>query len=304
MYSTFLAVALLVMATYSLPVHAQNLIENPGFETVTDTTPSAWDVYVLPREGADAVSDDVVAYEGQRSARLNIATPYPSDPANNWSQNVLVPLGGKTVEVRGAIRTADAGEAAIWLQCWQKRPWRLLHEVSSSSTSRIYGTRAWTPVQFTVDVPDRTDYVTLRCVLLDQGTAWFDAVTMLPGEASTDPEQTSPTVASPTPPEPPRPAAPADRTGAEAKEMAEDLQDQLRKTQRAVLDANRSLQASNESLADQVRLMQQELDRARAEMEVMKQELLRPPTPPNPRAQRRSPAPPLVPFSFDEESLP
>ncbi len=155
----------------------ENLLANPGFEETTGTQPAQWDVFVAPKEGAfGRLSDD--AYDGKHSVMLHTPTPYAREPVNNWSQNILRDLGGVTLQVSGWLKVKEAEEAALWLQCWRRSPWGLTATATSAETTPVYGTADWREVVFTLDVPQATDFITLRCVLKGTGTAWFDHVAL------------------------------------------------------------------------------------------------------------------------------
>ncbi len=157
----------------ALPAGADNLLANAGFEELSADRPVRWDRFVQPKPGATAMLTDQ-AHSGQYAVWLHTPTPYGKEPVNNWSQNILAELGGATLRVRGYIRVEDAKEAAIWLQSWRKKPWGVLGAESTSIDMPVYGTQDWQEVSMTVKVPDGTDFVTVRCVLLGTGSAWFD----------------------------------------------------------------------------------------------------------------------------------
>lgn len=153
----------------------EQLLQNPGFETVTQGMPQHWVPFVQPKDGAFARSS-TIAHVGQRSVMLHTPTDYDKEPVNNWSQNLMQPLGGYTVSVQGAIRTEEAGEAVLWIQCWRKQPWGVIKYATSTDTQLITGTTDWQTVKFDVAIPTGTDFLTMRCVLLGTGTAWFDDI--------------------------------------------------------------------------------------------------------------------------------
>ena len=163
------------------PGAAENLLANSGFEEVTGTQPARWDLFIAPKEGAfGRLSED--AYDGEHAVMLHTPTPYAREPVNNWSQNILRDLGGARLRVSGWVKVRDAGEAALWLQCWRRTPWGLTASATSADAAPVYGTADWRRVQFEVDVPETTDFLTCRCVLKGTGTAWFDHVSVHKGE--------------------------------------------------------------------------------------------------------------------------
>jgi len=151
------------------------LVANRGFEDSAGGLPVRWNAFVMPQEGAVGKLDRN-PLSGEYAAMLHTPLPYDKEPTNNWSQNIIAELSGKKLRLSGHIKTREATEAAIWVQCWQKRPLRLLKLVNSSTDAPMYGTREWEEVTAEFTVPANTDFLTLRCVLLGTGTAWFDDI--------------------------------------------------------------------------------------------------------------------------------
>ena len=170
-------VCLLLLCCLGARADGDNLLANPGFEALTADQPARWDTYVQPKPGAVARLDDV-AHSGDYAVWLHTPTPYAKEPVNNWSQNIIADFGGETLRVAGFIRVVDAKEAALWLQCWRKKPWGVLAAASTSIDMPVYGTADWQEVSMEVEVPEGTDFVTLRCVLLGTGSAWFDDISV------------------------------------------------------------------------------------------------------------------------------
>lgn len=197
--------------------HAEDgLVGNPGFEQAVVDQPALWDLYLMPQDGAFARLDGA-ARAGQFAAMIHVPLPYPERPVNNWSQNIFGAFGDQTFRITGAIKTEDVQEAAIWVQCWRKRPLALLETATTAQSSPVYGTMDWTPVEAVFKAPKDTDFLTIRCILKGPGTAWFDEVGLLPAQEVT-PETPAPavtpaaapaTAAAQTPASPPAPVAPA-----------------------------------------------------------------------------------------------
>lgn len=166
-----------LIALLALNASAENLLANPGFEDLAGDRPARWDQFVQPMPGATATLADT-AHGGAYAIQLHIPQPYEKEPVNNWSQNIIAELGGATLRVSGFIRVEGATEAAIWLQSWRKRPWGVLGASSTSTDMPVYGTADWQEVSMDVEVPEGTDFVTLRCVLKGSGTAWFDDISV------------------------------------------------------------------------------------------------------------------------------
>ena len=308
----------------ALPMGADNLLENPGFELLDGSRPVQWDVFVQPQEGAVGVVDDSVAFEGDYSVRLHNPEPYETEPCNNWSQNLLMPLAESELRVRGYVKTRDAGGAALWLQCWRKQPWGLTHVVSSSDRRPVSGTQDWTLLEMKVRVPAGTDFVTLRCVLKGSGTAWFDEISIAeldvkekpkahkrkPGravqkedepEATREPEPVE-TVATPK--------STARYPGIPVAETRDTARDLLA-AGAWMADLLETLQETNESLAEEltllrgeVRVLHEEVAGLRADAETAEGLVgdgVAGVEAAEPEARR---APPLVPHGYDLEELP
>ncbi len=284
-----------------------NLLANPGFEDIIVDRPARWDLFLLPQEGAAGRLDDV-AHGGKYAVMLHIPMPYDRDPINNWSQNLFGDFAGKTVCAAGYIKVAEATEAALWVQCWRKRPWTLLLAASTSTESPFYGTRDWERVEMSLEVPKGTDFLTFRCVLKGTGTAWFDDLELTAAEtkpeakpAAATEQNTSDTSspaaetkvpeASPASPAELPPGAIATDTGAAALTAIEMEMARLRQANLELAGALQEIQAANTRLMDELMLLRGQLmDMARQTAEAGR------PEEPAPVLER---APPLVPHGVD-----
>ncbi len=290
---------LVIAACVAQDAGAQELLLNPSAEFLYHDAPEHWSVYVEPMKDAEGVPDTSVACDGAYSLRLYNPMRYAVEPANNWSQNILRNLGGRTLNVRGSIKTEEAGEASLWVQCYRKNPWKVMLQVSTADTAPVRGTADWTPVELTVPVPQGTDFVVLRCVLKGMGTAWFDAlsVTAEPPKAPPAPSAAAkneisksdlqapkpPTITTPNPPE---------GGDDEVKQRIYDTQEELRK-------ANEALRKSNEALANQVKAMREELEKLRSDVETFNEDAQRLQSGDRPSKDSpvTPPTPPLVPHA-------
>jgi len=291
-----------------------NLLANPGFEVIAADQPERWDHFVQPKPGAVARLDNQ-SRSGDYSVWLHTPTPYDREPVNNWSQNVIANFGGETLRLTGHIRVAEAKEAAIWIQCWRKRPWGVMSSASTSTDTPVYGTADWQEVSMDVPVPAGTDFITVRCVLLGTGSAWFDDLSLTRVSGKSAPKTAA--VKGEAPPAEERPSGAAETGDApnaaevakppapngEAEEQQDavlPLMNQLEAEVRRLRDANllladtlEQIQAVNQGLVDEMMAVQ-------AEVRAMKEEDGIASAPPLKTEPPR--VPPLIPLSEAMES--
>lgn len=242
--------ALLMLAIGDQP---PSLIANPSFEiTDLDGRPRSWDLFVMPQQGAKGALHHEAA-DGKFSAMLVTPQPYNEEPFNNWSQNIFSDVAGKTVILQGQIKTEEATEATLWLQCWQRRPTRILKTVSTSTETPLYGTHDWTPVSVTAEVPEETAFMVVRCVLRGRGTAWFDAIRLVVEEVPIEFDE-------------------GDFLEPPDVDNKKDIKEALT-AHEALLQANKSLQQAlhvlsetNDSMAGQIQALYEKLDSLRREL--------------------------------------
>ena len=280
----------MTIAAMALAASAANFIVNGAFDEARGGVPYQWQVFVAPMDGAEAALDDAIAFEGDHSIRLHVAEPYPREPYNNWSQNVMRPPAGERVELSAAIRTEDATRAEVWVQCFARGPLRELRRFTTADETPVFGTKDWTEVAMTIDIPPETDFLTIRCVLIGEGTAWFDAISLArhepPPLEDIDLEVLEPPNAM-------------DALDPEQLEFVEELL----KANKVLLDTVRELRDSNIGLARELTTLQDELRVIRDDVALMRgraQALERDalidalrPTPPT------RPVPPLVPVDHE-----
>lgn len=257
-----LAVLALVLACSGARAE-ENLLANGGFEDLAGSAPARWDVFVQPREGASA-SVSQVAHSGEHSVQLQVATPYENDPMNNWSQNLLGEYGGKKLRLSGYIKVQEAQDAAILVQCWRKDPFGVLYVASTATRAPVYGTKDWDETFIEFDVPIKTDFLTVRCILKGTGAAWFDDVSL---EVIGESERGAPTVPeisgtprkdssakAPTEKKMEKPDKPRSSLGQEVRNEAEVTR--LREENRMLRDTIDSLKTSNEDLLKRVKALE------------------------------------------------
>ena len=146
-----------------------NLLANPGFEKLSVDQPVRWNLFVQPQEGAFGRIDDT-AHSGKYAVQLHIPTPYPRDPANNWSQNILGEFGGQRLRLSGYLKTADATEAALWLQCWRKRPLGGYYTALLPARTRPF-TEIVIGNLYRWNLPCLKRLISLSCVVCSKGSA-------------------------------------------------------------------------------------------------------------------------------------
>lgn len=259
----FAAIVLLLATSAS----AGNMLQNAGFEARLGDMPTGWHVYVEPQEGSSAKFDAAEAHEGQWSAQLRNEFPYTEEPANNWSQNVLEPLAKSVVTLSGWIKTEDATEAAIWIQCFRKDPWEVLLQASTSTATPMSGTNPWTEVTTEATVPEGTDFCVVRCVLKGTGAAWYDDIAL---EVKEKPQSASPAAEKPVaaPKAPKAPTMPhVPQAPSPAPKLNSDVpREEIVAAHEAVRDANEALRQSNEALAEQLKAMREQMESLRQQI--------------------------------------
>lgn len=297
-----LSTAVFALCWAALAAAGDNLLANPGFESVARDVPDQWSVYVMPHEGAFARADRG-ARTGDFAALLHTPIPYAQDPANNWSQNIAGDFGGKTLHASAWVRTESAGGAAIWVQCWRRDPLRLLHTASSSTRDPVRGTQDWREISMPVEVPAGTAFLTFRCVIQGSGSAWFDDARLV-AAAQAPPGERPPAAAAPAdktdPPPAPRPATDATREAMAALDAMELQLDSLRDANILLGEALDQVRAENRALLDEIMALRARLDEALPGGESGDVEAADAP-PGEPKARR---APPLVPHGVDWRTLP
>ena len=208
--------AMLTAAIFARADTAGNLLRNPGFEELVTGLPAAWKAFVYPAPGAFAKLIEP-GHGGAHAAALVIGAPYRREPDNNWSQHIAVPAGTRRLRFAGWIRAEGTGaDAFLWLQCWQRRPARLLAEIRTPALSRR---DEWIFAEASMDVPAGTDFAMVRLTLRGSGEGWFDDLELI---AETSAGSGSPAGASPAPSgtEPPAAAPPSSQTTAATPDTA------------------------------------------------------------------------------------
>jgi len=199
-------------------------------------------------------------------------------------------LSGKTVVLHGSIKTEDATEAALWIQCFRKDPWKVMLQKSTADTIPVSGTLAWTPVEMEKTVPQETDFVVIRCVLKGTGAAWFDAISLETRETKSSPVRAveKPVAAPLAPNVPVVPKVPDVLPVAPPSTNATG--DEIRDAHEAIRDANEALRQSNQALAEQIQAMRDQLEALRQQIREASENATT-----QQEAIPQAPIPPLVP---------
>jgi len=247
-------VAALLLALCAAAAGGGNLLANSSFEELAGERPARWDVFVAPfpatrGETPEAASASVsqTAAEGAHAVTLRNPQAYPTEPYNNWSQNVLVPLAGKKVELSGRIKTEDAeGGAGLWVQCWKKNPLRVIAIANTAVEYPLYGTVDWSEVKASIAVPAEAELLTVRCVLKGAGQAWFDEIS-LSEPATPEPEMAAAETSAPAEG---KPEATPEAPKAAAVDGVEQEFDRLREANMMLAEALEAVREDNRRLLE------------------------------------------------------
>ena len=268
-------VAWLIAFACALAGAETNFVQNSDIAEADNGEPDHWRLFVMPMDGAYGGVDNEVAHAGERSLTLYNPRRYEEEPANNWSQNILEDLAGETLHLSGYIRTEDATEAAIWVQCIRNRPWGVLRTISTSDRRMVRGTRDWTNVEATFEVPSDTDFIVVRCVLKGEGRAWFDNIQLRPAAADEEPPEEE-DAGEPEPQRQVRTAPgippPRDETTVETG-MDQAMLNALLEANQALLETYRELRSANELLYERLSDLEGELRGLREELAEVEAEI-------------------------------
>lgn len=234
-------IAALTATLLASPAHAENLLINSGFETLDSAgLPRPWSLFLMPKEGAQG-RVDTTAMHGESSIMLYTPEPYDTEPANNWSQVIISDAASKDIRLRGYIRTEEATEAALWLQCFSRSPARVIAAQTSSVRTPIFGTMDWTRVEVRLAAPKQTDFLVVRCVLKGVGTAWFDSIELWSEEEE-----------------------PAEEALRLDPQKQRELEKEILALSASIQESIRDLESSNTVLLERIATVQRELAKQRA----------------------------------------
>lgn len=278
--SSVLSFGLAIAMTLTAAISSanENLLANPGFDRLQrDGTPQGWQLFVMP--GKDASGQiDRIAHDGDYAALLQTSTPYEREPINNWSQPLFDNFTDTTLTVSASIRTEDARNAGLWIQCFKRGQSKTLAETTTLETKPLSGSHGWTTVSAQIDPPEGTDFVMVRCILLGTGRAWFDSLTAYAQPTAERQESLTQEWDELTP-----------QSNTEEETPAINPTDILT-VSTAIQQTIRDLEQSNAELIQQIESIQSNLDTYRNELSII---------------HTQEPAHPLVPFEYpDDKELP
>jgi hypothetical protein len=154
-----------------------NLIMNPGFEQLTNSTPDYWFNAYMPAENLTMDVDTTESYSGSSSAYIKNTHIYNETVSNNWAQTILKTPIGKTIELTGYAKTVDAESVVMVIQCWDINS-EMVGFGTTQSSSTINGTTDWMQYSTSVKVPTDTQKIVIRLALTGTGQVWFDDITL------------------------------------------------------------------------------------------------------------------------------
>jgi hypothetical protein len=151
-----------------------NLLPNGGAEIAgeSETVPAEWFAAMVPADGLTMARETGNAHRGESCLAISSQATYEEPVSNNWAQKLRYVPSGRTMRVRGWVRTEDAEAANICVQCWGPGGETL---VAFASTEVIKGTTDWkrvTSERFVV--PSETESIIVRAALTGKGRVWFD----------------------------------------------------------------------------------------------------------------------------------
>ena len=178
----------------------ENLLIDPGFEDIYSipfliwnmagfTTYNIGTIYNNNNEIIGAKIENTtlrfhneINYNGSYSAYIHGVDLYSGDVITNWNQKIndsdVIPHG-KDIELSCMIRTRDAGEVILLIQCLSEDIMSTDYLLKDLQISRSYenitGTNGWKEYTIKLSkVPDETKAIYVRLGLKGTGEVWFD----------------------------------------------------------------------------------------------------------------------------------
>jgi uncharacterized protein (TIGR03067 family) len=161
-----------------------NLLRNPGAEQGKEGDPSFWFRAWVPAEGLRMWRARDQAHSGEACFAIANTHQYEQTVCNNWAQELEEIPHGQTIRLSAYVKTADADNVNLCIQCWDRTKKEML---AFGSTPVLHGDQAWTSIASTlVVVPPQTAAIVVRAVLTGKGQVWFDDLNLAvvePGES-------------------------------------------------------------------------------------------------------------------------
>ncbi|MFP6581896.1 MAG: hypothetical protein VCD00_05000 [Candidatus Hydrogenedentota bacterium] len=255
-------IATTVSLLLSIAALGENLLANPGFDSLQlNGIPHGWSLFIMP--GNEAFGDtDRIAHDGDYSVMLATLSPYAREPVNNWSQPIFDDLTDTTLTITASIRTENAGNAGLWIQCFRRGQSQTLSEATTIQTTPLSGTHGWSKVSTSIDPPADTDFVMVRCILLGTGKAWFDSLEALAAPTQSEQDAIAEQWEELTP------ITPEAQAPSKAPIQSEDIL----YVSAAIQATIRNLEQSNAELIERIASIQENLDTYRDELQTLAHE--------------------------------
>jgi len=98
----------------------ENILKNSGFEDGTGTETTYWYKAYIYTENLSMNWDDAEKYSGEKSVSIYNIHNYSEEVSNNWAQTISLFPVDKTLELSGWVKTVDAENVVMVIQCWGK----------------------------------------------------------------------------------------------------------------------------------------------------------------------------------------
>jgi hypothetical protein len=152
---------------------------------------SAWYPAFRPDQGVRLWIDHQNAWSGQSCFAIASEQQDRKPAANNWAQKLAYVPANKTVRVSAYVKTQDAEQVNVCVQCWGPGAEKM---IGFSSTPVQRGTHDWTLTQSPeLVVPAETEKLVVRAALTGKGKAFFDDISLeiVGGTTAADSEESN-----------------------------------------------------------------------------------------------------------------
>ncbi len=155
-----------------------NILQNSGFEEGLGDEPEYWSKAVIPAEKLKMSWDNETKYSRNKSVSINNSHIYDDQVSNNWFQRIQNIPVGRTVELSGWVKTINAENVVMVIQCLDKE-YNFLGFGTTQTKNNITGTKDWQMYNASVYIPDETDKLSVALALTGTGQVWFDDVKLI-----------------------------------------------------------------------------------------------------------------------------